>query len=102
MALSVFNVHVSCFPISENGDDFCVAAKSEEDALRAVAGRYAENASNWGEESDEIGRDDFDTLYSWWKEPYQNREGHEAGVIVEKVVDLDPIADHLILSAVYT
>jgi hypothetical protein len=103
MTLSIYNVHVSCFPVSENGDDFCVVAKSEEDALRAVAGRYASNASNWGEESDEVGRDDFDTLYTWWKEPYQkNREGYEAGVIVEKVVDLDTIADHLVLSAVHT
>ena len=102
MALSVFNVHVSCFPASEYGDDFCVVAKSEEDALHAVAGRYAAAASNWGEESDEVGRDDFDTLYTWWKEPYQNREGYNPGVTVEKVVDLDAIADDLVLSAVRT
>ena len=102
MALSIYNVHVSCFPVSENGDDFCVVAKSEEDALRAVAGRYASNASNWGEESDEVGRDDFDTLYTWWKDPYQNRAGYKTGVTVTKVVELDSIADHLILSAVHT
>jgi hypothetical protein len=102
MTLSIYNVHVSCFPVSENGDDFCVVAKSEEDALRAVAGRYAANASNWGEESDEVGRDDFDTLYTWWKEPWQNREGCQAAALVEKVVELDAIADHLVLSAVHT
>ena len=98
MALSVFNVHVSCFPASEYGDDFCVAAMSEEDALRAVAGRYAAEA--YSEEGDEVGRDDFDTLYTWWKEPYQNRAGYKTGVTVTKVVELDAIADDLVLSAV--
>ena len=102
MALSVFNVHVSCFPASEYGDDFCVVAKSEEDALRAVAGRYAAEA--YSEEGDEVGRDDFDTLYTWWKSPYENnREGHAKGVIVEKVVELDALLhDDLVLMSVRT
>jgi len=99
MALSVFNVHVSCFPASEYGDDLCVVAKSEEDALRAVAGWYADDA--YTEDGDEVGRDDFDTLYTWWKEPYQNRAGYKTGVTITKVVDLDdPIADDLVLSVV--
>ena len=101
MALSIYNVHVTCFPISEYGDDFCVAAMSEEDALRGVAGRYAAEA--YSEEGDEVGRDDFDTLYTWWKSPYQNRAGYKTGVTVTKVVELDALLhDDLVLMSVRT
>jgi hypothetical protein len=96
MSLSVFNVSVNCFDASYDSHDFCVVAKSEEDALRLVAGQYTENASNWGEESDEFGRDDFDTLNEWLKQP-----SHETAVTVEKVVDLDTISDGLVLSSDY-
>ena len=101
MTLSIYNVHVYCFPASEYGDDFCVAAMSEEDALRAVAGRYAAEA--YSEEGDGVGRDDFDTLYTWWKAPYQNRAGYETGVTVTKVVELDALLhDDLVLMSVRT
>lgn len=100
--LFVFSVHVSCFPVSEYGDSFTVVARSEEDAIRAVAGKYAANERAYSDEGDRIGRDDYDTLYSWWKEPYSDFYGDERAVFVERVVALDSIADSLVVGATLT
>lgn len=100
--LFVFSVHVSCFPASEYGDSFSVVARDEEGALRAVAAKYAALAGSYGEEGDRCGRDDFDTLYSWWKEPYRSRAGYDTGVSIERVVALDSIADSLVVMASIT
>lgn len=99
----VFSVRVSCFPASEYGDDFSVVARDEDGALRAVAQKYAALAKSYGDdEGDRCGRDDFDTLYSWWKEPYRSRAGYETGVSIERVVALDSIADSLVVMASLT
>ena len=97
--LFVFSVFVSCFPASEYGDSFSVVARDEESALRAVAEKYAAAAGSYGDDGDRCGRDDFDTLYSWWKEPYRSRDGYDTGVSIERVVALDSIADSLVVMA---
>lgn len=85
MPLSIYDVYVSCFPASEYGDNFTVVALDEEGALRVVAGQY--------DKDDYSGRSDFDTLYTWWKEPYQNRAGYHTGVTVTHIVEIDKIVD---------
>lgn len=81
----IYSVYVSCFPASEYGDHFTVVARDEEGALRIVAGQY--------DEDDSSGRCHFYTLYTWWKEPYQNRAGYYTGVTVTPIVELDKIVD---------
>ena len=105
MSLSVFTVHVSCFPTSEYGDTFTVVAEDSDEAVRAVSKQYHRN--HFGDEGveDRLGRDDFDTLLGWRDHPYQNRSGGRNACFVEKVADLDVLADRndsAVLSQVLT
>ncbi len=100
MTLSIYTVHVSCFPASEYGDVFIVVAQSEESALKSVATKYAENA--YGEDGDHCGRDKYETLHSWWKNPYTNRAGYKTGVKIIQGESLHVLQDGNVLSAVFS
>ncbi len=105
MSLSVFTVHVSCFPVSEYGDTFTVVGEDENDAVRAVSKQYKKNHFEDEGVADRLGRDDFDTLLGWKDHPYQNRSGGRNACFVEKVADLDVLLDRndsAVLSQVLT
>lgn len=105
MSLSVFTVHVSCFPVSEYGDTFTVVAEDSDEAVRAVSKQYYRNHFEDEGVEDRLGRDDFDTLLGWRDHPYSNRSGGRNACFVEKVADLDVLADRndsAVLSQVLT
>lgn len=99
-SLFVFNIHVACFPVSEYGDSFCVVARNEEEALSVVSEVYAERALD--DDGDELGRDDPDTLVTWWKNPYTNRSGSTTGISITRGPMISKIAGGLALMSSIT
>lgn len=100
MALSLYKVYVSCFPVSEYGDNFVVIAKDDEQAVRAVAEKYKEMDAD--KYNYDVNRGDFDTLYGWWKNPYQSRSGSTTSVSVECIGSLDSMVSDRVIDFVLT
>ena len=96
--LKIFKVVVSCFPASEYGDSFTLVSPDEESALKLVANHYAK--TSYTEEGDSCGRDRYETLHEWWKNPYKNRSGSTTGVYIDVVIeDIKEITSSVMISS---